>query len=103
MNFIGFASGYEKSHHFLKWLFCLNYSCWLVFPDVSINVSAKDNREIINAIRKVSPPAHLPTYKKVPKKKNAAIVMLGVSFCIWFRLDLNCCLSGQAQRMISSI
>jgi hypothetical protein len=39
----------------------------------------------------------------VPKKKNAAIVMLGVSFCIWFRLDLNCCLSGQAQRMISSI
>ena len=70
---------------------------------MSINVSAKDNREIINAIRKVFTASPSPNIQESAKEKNAAIVMLGVSFCIWFRLDLNCCLSGQAQRMISSI
>tara|TARA_B000000441_G_scaffold130389_1_gene113397 strand:- start:1186 stop:1410 length:225 start_codon:yes stop_codon:yes gene_type:complete len=54
---------------------------------VSIKVSAKDNREIINAIRKVSPPAHLPMYRKVPRKNNTAMTILGVSLCIRFELD----------------
>ena len=64
---------------------------------MSINVNAKDNRDIINAIRKVSPPAHLPTYKNVPKKINAAIVILGVSLCIRFKLDYNLLFKGSAR------
>ena len=54
---------------------------------MSIKVSAKDNRERINAIRRVSPPAHLPTYRKVPMKTTTARAILGVSLCIEFKLD----------------
>ena len=45
-------------------------------------MSAKVKRPIINAISKVSPPAHLPTYRKVPKKNKIVAMTLGISLRI---------------------
>ena len=55
-------------------------------------MSAKVKRPIINAISKVSPPAHLPTYRKVPKKNKIVAMTLGISLCIrsWLSRFIYC-------------
>ena len=75
-------------------------SCQLGFPDVSIKVSANDSRDRINAIKNVSPPAHLPTYRKVPKKNTSATAMLGVSLCIKFKPCCDLLFSARLQSKI---